>query len=167
MPQLGITLYLRAKAFNISNIRIESISETLDSSTNTPYVTARKVAQIIGKIIWPIFAWETLLHLNLGVFINLFWGKHRGIRISIYFITTSKYYHLLPFWKRKIMTLNKIPSISCKSSITKVYSDQSNSIAGRYFEIKWEKDFVHKNFSSAEKCRSSTWRNLDAHFHNL
>ena len=55
MPQLGITLYLRAKAFNISNIRIDSISETLDSSTNTPYVTARKVAQIIGKIIWPTF----------------------------------------------------------------------------------------------------------------
>ena len=55
MPRLGITLYLRAKAFNISNIRIESISETLDSSINTPYVTARKVAQIIGKIIWPIF----------------------------------------------------------------------------------------------------------------
>lgn len=166
MPRLGITLYLRAKAFNISNIRIESISETLDSSTNTPYVTARKVAQIIGKIIWPIFFLGNIVTfkprcLYKSISGQTSWDSHFNLL----------YYHFeieeITFWKRKIMTLNKIPSILCKSSITKVYSDQSNSMAGRYFEIKWEKDFFHKNFSSAEKCRSSIWRNLNAHFHNL
>ena len=55
MTWLGITLDLRAKMFHISDTRIESILNTVNSLTSTPYVTARKVAQVIGKIISTIF----------------------------------------------------------------------------------------------------------------
>ena len=63
MTWLGITLDLRAKMFHISNTRIESILNTLSNLTNTPYVTARKVAQTIGKINSMIFDIKNCLTL--------------------------------------------------------------------------------------------------------
>ena len=51
----GITLDLTAKMFHIRNNRIESILNTLNNLTGTPYVIARKLDQIISKIISTIF----------------------------------------------------------------------------------------------------------------
>ena len=85
---LGITLHLRAKMFHISHTRIESMSNTLNNLTSTPYVTARKMAQLV-KLFQRSFSWETLLDKKVGIFINLFWRKHLGIHISMYFITIS------------------------------------------------------------------------------
>ena len=58
---LGITLDLRAKMFHISNTRIESILKTLKNLTSTPYVTARKVAKIIGKIVSTILVLRNIV----------------------------------------------------------------------------------------------------------
>ena len=40
---------------------------------------------------------------------------------------------------------------------TKVYSDARSSGIGTCFEIKRKKNLIQKNFSSTEKCKSSTW----------
>ena len=56
MTWLGITLDLSAKMFHISNTRNESILNMLKNLTSTSYLTARKVAQVIGRIISTIFA---------------------------------------------------------------------------------------------------------------
>ena len=148
MTWLGITLDFRGKMFHISNTRIESI---------TPYVTARKVAQIIGKIISTIFV--------LGNIVRL---KTRYLYKSILAQTSwDSYFNVLYYnfaieektpWKQNIQTLNKRPLIPYKLSIKKVYSNASNSGIGTYFEIKEEKYLIQKNFSSTEKCRRSTWR---------
>ena len=61
---LGITLDLRAKMFHISHTRIESILNTLNNLTSTPYVTARKVAQIIGEIISTVFVLGKIVRLK-------------------------------------------------------------------------------------------------------
>ena len=61
---LGITLDLRGKMFHISHARTESILSTLNNLTSTPYVTARKVAQIIGKIISTVFVLGNIVRLK-------------------------------------------------------------------------------------------------------
>ena len=64
MTWLGITLDLRTKPFHISNTRIESILNTLNNLNSTPHVIARKVTQIIGKIISTIFVLGNIVRLN-------------------------------------------------------------------------------------------------------
>ena len=70
-------------------------------------------------------------------------------------------------WKQNIQTLNKRPLIPYKLPITKVYCDASNSGMATCFEIKGKKYLIQKNFSSTEKCRSSTWRELKAVYYSL
>ena len=81
------------------------------------------------------------------------------------------YYHFaveeITFWKQNIQTLNKRSLIPSKLPITKMYSDASNSGIGTCFEIKGKKYLIHKNFSSTENCRSSTWRELEAIYYSL
>ena len=48
----------------ISNTRIELILNKLNNLTSTPYVTARKVAQVIGKIISTIFVLGNIVKLK-------------------------------------------------------------------------------------------------------
>ena len=73
----------------------------------------------------------------------------------------------ITFWKQNIQTLNKRPLITCKLPITKVYSDASNCGIGTCFEIKGKKYLIQKNFSNTEKCRSFTWRELEAIYYSL
>ena len=65
------------------------------------------------------------------------------------------------------ITLNKRPLIPYKLPITKVYSNASNSGIGTCFETKGKKYLIQKNFSSTEKCRSSTWQELEAICYSL
>ena len=67
MTWLGITLDLRGKMFHISNTRIESILNTHNNLTSTPYVTARKVAQVIGKIISTVYVLGNIVPLKTKV----------------------------------------------------------------------------------------------------
>ena len=61
---LGITLDLKAKPFHISNTRIESILNMVNNLNSTPNVTARKVTQIIVKIISTIFVLGNTVRLK-------------------------------------------------------------------------------------------------------
>ena len=166
MTWLGISLDLRAKIFHISNTRIESILNTLNNLTNTPYVTAKMVAQIIGKIISTIFVLGNIVRLKTrylykSILAQTAWDSHLNVL----------YYHFameeITFWKQSIQTLNKRPLILYKLPITKVYSDASNYGIGTSFEIKGENYFIHKNFSITEKCRSSKWRELGGIYYSL
>ena len=64
MTWLGITSDLRAKLFHISKNRIESILNTLNNLNSTPHVIARRVTQIIGKIISTIFVLGIIVRLK-------------------------------------------------------------------------------------------------------
>ena len=66
--------------------KVESILRKLNNLTSTPYVTAKKMAQIIGEIISTIFVLGNILDYKLGT-LNLFWRKNLGTHISMYFIT--------------------------------------------------------------------------------
>ena len=84
MTWLGITLDLRAKMFHISNTRTESILNTLNNLTSTPYVTARKVAQKIGKIISTIFALGKIVrsktrYLYKSILAQMSWDSHFNV----------------------------------------------------------------------------------------
>ena len=73
--------------FHISNTTIQLILNTHNNLTSTPYVTAKKVAQIIGgEIISSIFVLGNILDYKLST-LNLFWRKNLGTHISMYFIT--------------------------------------------------------------------------------
>ena len=122
------------------------------------------------------FVQETLRKSGFVVNCEKLFGSRRKL---IYFGTNIKgftfQYTLLPFRyqrnnileKKNIQTLKKRPFIPYKWPITKVYSDASNSRIGTSFEIKGEKCFIHKKFSSTEKWRSSTWRELEAIYYSL
>ena len=139
----------------ISNTRIESILKTLNNLTSTPYVTARKVAQMIGKIISTIFC------LYKSILAQMSWDSH--FNVLYYYFAVEE----ITFWKQNIQTLNKRPLIPYKLPITNVYSDASNCGIGTCFEIKGKKYLIQKNFSSTEKCRSSKWRELEAIYYSL
>ena len=91
----------------------------------------------------------------------MFWDSHFNVL----------YYHFaveeITFWKQNIQTLNKRPLIPYKLPITKVHSDASNCGIGTCFEINRKKYLIQKNFSSTEKYRSSTWRELEAIYYYL
>ena len=138
MTWLGITLDLRAKMFHISNTRIESILNTLNNLTSTPYVTARKVAQMIGKIISTIFVLANIVRLKTrylykSILAQMSWDSHFNV-LYYYFVVEA-----ITFWKQNIQTLSKRPLIPYKLPITKVYSDASNSGIGTCFEKKEKK----------------------------
>ena len=139
MTWLGITLNLRANMFPISNTRIQSILNTLNNLTSTPYLRAKKVAQIIGKIISTIFV--------LGNTVRL---KTRYLYKSILAqISRDSHFNVLchfaieeiTFWKQSIQTLNKRSLIPYKLPITKVYSDASNFVISTCLETKGKKIF--------------------------
>ena len=163
MTWLGITLDMRAKMFQISNTRIESILSTLNNLASTLHVTAMKLAQMSGKIISTIFVLGNIVRLKTmylykSILAQMFWYSHFNVL----------YYHFaVAFRKQNIQTLNKRPLIPYKLPITKVYSDASNCGIGTCFEIKGKKYLIQKNFSSIEKCRSSTWRELEAIYYSL
>ena len=84
MTWLDISLDLRAKIFHISNTRIESILNALNNLTNTPYVTAKIVAQIIGKIISTIFVLGNIVRLKTrylykSILAQMSWDSHFNV----------------------------------------------------------------------------------------
>ena len=67
--------------------KIESVLNNFNNLTSTPYVTAKKVTQIIGgETISSIFVLGNILDYKLST-LNLFWRKNLGTHISMYFIT--------------------------------------------------------------------------------
>ena len=121
--------------FHISNTRIESILNMFSNLTSTSYITAKKVAQIIGKIISTIFILGNIVRLKIrylyrSILVKTSWDSHANVL----------YYHFaikeITFWKQNIQTLNKRPLIPYKLPITKLYSDASNSGISTCFEIK-------------------------------
>ena len=130
---------------------LERESPTL---TSIPYVTTRKLAEIIGKIISMIFVLVNIVRLKTrylykSILAQTSWDSHFNVL----------YYHFaieeITFWKQNIQTLNKMPLIPYKFPIKKVYSDASNSAIGTCFEIKGKKYLIQKNLFSKAKCRSS------------
>ena len=124
MTWLGITLDLRAKMFHISHTRIESILNTLDNLTSTPYVTGRKVAQVIGKIISTIFVLGNITRLKTrylyrSILAQASWDSHFNVL----------YYHFaieeITFWKQNIQTLNRRPLIPYKLQLRKCILTQA------------------------------------------
>ena len=161
LTSLEVTLDLRAKIFHISNSRIESILSTLNNLISTPYVTTRKAAQIIGKILSTIFVLENIVRLETRYLFKSLqtqesWDSH--FNVLYYQFTIDE----LTFWKQNVQALKKRPLILYKLPITKVYSDASNFGIGTCFEIKDKKYLIQKNFPSTEKCGSSTWREMVA-----
>ena len=159
-------LRFESRNVSISNTRNESILNTPNNLTSTPYVTARKVAQIIGKIISTIFVLGNIVRLKTRYLYKSILGQTSW---DSYF--NVLYYHFtveeITFWKQNIQTLNKRPLISYKLPITKVYSDASNFWIGTCFEIKGKKYLTQKNISSTKKCRGSTWPELEAIYYSL
>ena len=80
----------------------------LKTLTSTPYVTARKVAQIVRKIISTIFVLGNIVglktrYLYKSILAETSWDSHFNVL----------YYHFaieqITFWKQNIQTLNKRP----------------------------------------------------------
>ena len=70
--------------FHISNTTIQLILNTHNNLTSTPYVTAKKVAQIIGKIISTIFTLGNIVilktwYLYKSVLVQTSWDSHFNV----------------------------------------------------------------------------------------
>ena len=99
--------------------------KTLNNLTSTPYVTARKVAQMIGKTISTNFVLGNIVRLKTrylykSILAQMSWDSHFNV-LYCYFAVEE-----ITFWKQNIQTLNKRPLIPYKLPITKAYSDASN-----------------------------------------
>ena len=85
----GITLDLRAKMFSISNIRIESILNTLNNLTSIPYVTDRRMKQVTGKIVSTIFVFGNIVKLKTRYLYKSILAQTSWDHISMYLIIIS------------------------------------------------------------------------------
>ena len=121
---------------------------------------------MIGRIISTIFVLGNIVRLK-----TRYLYKSISAQASLDSHFNVLYYHFvigeIKYWKQNIQTLNKRPLIPDKLPITKVYSDTRNSGIGTCFEIKGKKYLIQKNFSATEKCRSSTWREMETLYYSL
>ena len=72
--------------FSISNIRIESILNTLNNLTSIPYVTDRKMKQVIGKIVSTIFVFGNIVKLKTKYLYKSILAQTPWDHISMYLI---------------------------------------------------------------------------------
>ena len=112
------------------------------------------MVQITGKIISTIFVLGNIVRLKIRylykfILAQTSWDSHFVVlycRFAVEEVT---------FCKQNFQTLNKRPLIPYKLP---------GSVR---FEMKGKKYLIQKNFSSTEKCRSSTWRKLEAIYYSL
>lgn len=158
---LGILWNAREFSLKIPDRRIIdlrfSIEETIKSFAT---VTARKLAQCVGRIISmsPVLGNITRLmtrYCYICIESRSTWDSRLAIGDK------DEIFNELIFWSNNINSLNTKRLDSYSKSSVIVFSDASSVACGAY-TVELDKKVVHQMWDTTEACKSSTWREMKA-----
>ncbi len=165
---LGLIWNLRDNKLEIPEKRLISLHDSLRKVVKSDYfVSARKIASIVGKVISmtpSIGNVSRLLTRQLHVVINSRTAWDRKIYIGDDKMAVLE----INFWLENVRKLSGIRAISLsrKPPETLGFSDAS-SVAGASYIMHSADKVSHKMWTEEEKCKSSTYRELAAMLHGL
>lgn len=151
---LGLIWDLENGFLKIPDRRIRSALDCLDSLLQFPLASAKKLAQVAGKIISMSPVLGNVCMLQTKAFFHLIKSRTSWDRQ----LDATSCIHVLEFWRRtlelpfqKTLFHDFLPAVL-------VYSDAS-AVAGAAY-IRCEEAVAHRTWSDSEKKQSSTHREL-------
>ncbi|CAC5409729.1 unnamed protein product [Mytilus coruscus] len=148
-------------SISISDRRIDNtLTSLVDISNNFPNFTARKLAQVTGKVIsmCPVMGNITSLMTRY-----LHWAIENRLKWDLKLILEYPdcVFNELTFWLNNIKRLNIKHLAGYSFPHVHVYFDASNKAAGAY-SIDIDSNIFHQMWTLQESLKSSTWRELQA-----
>lgn len=148
-------------SLQIPDRRIHDLLESVNSLlTDFPLCTARRLAQVTGKIISmsPVIGNISRLMTR---YCYLIIESRSAWDSLLQIIDSDQVKDELVFWRENAVKLNckYLAKYSCSSVI--IYSDASDTAAGAY-TVELDSKICHKMWNSVEKIKSSTWREMKA-----
>ncbi|XP_063442628.1 uncharacterized protein LOC134722924 [Mytilus trossulus] len=158
---LGLVWNSSDFSISISDRRIENtLASLVDVLNNFPYFTARKLAQVTGKVIsmCPVMGNITSLMTRY-----LHWAIESRVKwdLNLKLECPDCVFNELTFWLNNILRLNRKHLAGYSFPHVVVYSDASNVAAGAY-SIDIDSNIFHQMWTLQESIQSSTWRELQA-----
>lgn len=158
---LGILWNSLSFSISIPERRITDLLNSINHIVGIfPHMSARQLAQVTGKVISlsPVFGHLTRLmtrYCYMCIEQRYTWDK------KLFIAFPDEVQRELKFWISNTRTLNRKLLASYSPSQTLVYSDASGVACGAYTVEVGSKIF-HRMWSSEEKGKSSTWREMRA-----
>ncbi|XP_071148392.1 uncharacterized protein [Mytilus edulis] len=158
---LGLVWNSSEFSISISDRRIKNtLTSLVDVLNNFPNFTARKLAQVTGKVIsmCPVMGNITSLMTRY-----LHWAIENRVKWDLKLILECPdcVFNELTFWLNNIQRLNRKHLAGYSFPHVVVYSDASNVAAGAY-SIDIDSNIFHQMWTLQESLQSSTWRELQA-----
>ena len=159
---VGYTVNLQNGTFRTSPKRVASLEKSLKNvMEGLPYLTARGLSKIAGKIMSTKWVLGNITHLKTRHMYNMIdnrfaWDKRMSINYYPQVI------HELAFWRKNFNDLNVKPIRSYRVPDVVIASDASATGLGAHTRVGTKEMIVHKNFSPEEADTSSTHKEVYA-----
>ena len=164
---LGVNLNSESGCFTISKSRVDSILQTIGQMIKDfPYTTARKIAELCGKIVSTKFVLGNVVQLKTRRLHNIIASRQSWdgrININEFWYEIEEIY----FWKENFKRYNFRWLSSQYIPPIKAYSDASSTGIAAHFKLNGVTKIASKNLTCEDISRSSTWRELFAIEHAL
>ena len=141
---------------------MESIFFSLEKiMKNLPYTTARKLANVCGKLISRKFVMEKIVLLKTRNLYKIIGARHSwDNRISVR--ENDGVINEIHLWRLNLSWLDCRPMFYQEIPHVYISSDASNYALAAYYVLEETQNISFKNLSSDEAVQSSTWRELFA-----
>ncbi|CAC5414329.1 unnamed protein product [Mytilus coruscus] len=146
---------------SITQRRVDDLISSLNVIfAKFPFVTARSLAQVVGRIISMTPVIENVARI-MSKFCYMEIESRIGWDIHITGYKPVEVLSELKFWLENVTMINyrKLSHYSKSSAV--IYSDASNIAAGAY-TVELENKIFHKMWTCSETVQNSTWRELKA-----
>ena len=155
---LGISLNLEKNYLFITDERVYAITVGIQTLLKTPYTSARKIAQIVGKIVSTKYVVGDIVRLKTR-YLHLLIENRTSWDATLNILNFPKAHREILFWVQNIHSYNQ-KFIKCPLNPQVIVSSDASSVGmGAVIE---NGTFCHRNFTLLEKGKSSTWREMMA-----
>ncbi|XP_063446947.1 uncharacterized protein LOC134726472 [Mytilus trossulus] len=158
---LGIVWNSKEYKLSITQRRVDDLIFSLNVIlAKFPYVTARYLAQVVGRIISMTPVIGNVARI-MSKFCYMEIESRIGWDIPITGYKPVEVLSELKFWLENVTMINYRNLCHYSKSSVVIYSDASNIAAGAY-TVELENKIFHKMWTCSETVQSSTWRELKA-----
>ncbi|VDI76706.1 Hypothetical predicted protein [Mytilus galloprovincialis] len=158
---LGIVWNFKEYKLSITQRRVDDLISSLNVIlAKFPYVTARSLAQVVGRIISMTPVIGNVARI-MSKFCYMEIESRIGWDIPITGYKPVEVLSELKFWLENVTMINYRNLCHYSKSSVVIYSDASNIAAGAY-TVELENKIFHKMWTCSETVQSSTWRELKA-----
>ena len=155
---LGISLNLEKNFLFITDERVYALTEEIHTLLKTPYTSARKIAKIVGKIVSTKYVVGDIVRLKTRYLHSLIENR-TSWDATLNILNFPKAHREILFWIQNIHSYNQ-KFIKCPLNPQVIVSSDASSVGmGAVIE---NGNFCHRNFTSQEQGKSSTWREMMA-----